>query len=364
MTTFKTTQTPIELSVDNDTLCFGENGLRLTFQRTLRIPDDGKKYPLPPGLGSFPIRRVDDYAHNVPDDWREHGGVFLPMYQREAMWLCFSGPQYKPRAVKVAVGKVCAITGKPWSERLHRKPQDYLVTPPQPWLDGIAAGKGMIRQFVAMPLGLGYTVEGQVTGEERFGGVQLKVFEPEAGLFPDWPPCDRAYDGAFDEEADLCCLSMSSPAAPAFGGGVYRASASPRRRKAGAMGLGAGGKMKQKIYPDPHGIETWDEDNTSRVYVHLVNSDLWREITGENPPSTPVTAKAYAAHGLPWFDLYDEQAPTLNPSTTLGQVKSIKQLDGGASTLPLQDDDPVQVGPVKKLWTKIASGLGVRDGSW
>jgi len=355
----KTEKTPIELTVENNTLCFGDNGLRLTFQRTLRIPDDGKKYPLPPGLGSFPIRRVDDYADRVPDDWREHGGVFLPMYQREAMWLCFHGLHHKPRAVKVAVGKVCAITGKPWSERLHRRPQDYLVTPPQPWLDGIAAGKGMIRQFVAMPLGLGYTVEGQVTGEERFGGVQLKVFEPEAGRFPDWPPCQES----FDEEADLCSLSACAPAAAGFGGGPFRKSAR-RRASAGAMGLGAGGKMKQKVYPDPHGIETWDEDNTTRCYVHLVNSDLWREITGEAPPSTPVTAKAYSAHGLPWFDLYDEQAPTLDPSGALGQVKSIKQLDGDKSTLPLQDDDPVQVGPVKKLWTKIASGLGVRDGRW
>ena len=32
--------------------------LEVTFQRTLRIPDDGKTYPLPPGLGAFPVRRL------------------------------------------------------------------------------------------------------------------------------------------------------------------------------------------------------------------------------------------------------------------------------------------------------------------
>jgi hypothetical protein len=26
------------------------------FQRTLRIPDDERDYPLPPGLGAFPLR--------------------------------------------------------------------------------------------------------------------------------------------------------------------------------------------------------------------------------------------------------------------------------------------------------------------
>ena len=45
----------------NDTLTLGP-GLQVSFLRTLRIPDDGKTYPLPPGMGRFPIRRVDDYA--------------------------------------------------------------------------------------------------------------------------------------------------------------------------------------------------------------------------------------------------------------------------------------------------------------
>jgi hypothetical protein len=42
--------------------------LRIDFQRTLRIPDDGNEYPLPPGLGSFPIEHVDDYKKNLPSN--------------------------------------------------------------------------------------------------------------------------------------------------------------------------------------------------------------------------------------------------------------------------------------------------------
>ena len=61
--------------------------LRIEFQRTLRIPDDGSTYPLPPSLGNFPLRHVDDFAANVPDKWLEHGGVMMPMYQSEALWL-------------------------------------------------------------------------------------------------------------------------------------------------------------------------------------------------------------------------------------------------------------------------------------
>jgi hypothetical protein len=271
------------------------------------------------------------------------------MYQREAMWICFHGQHWKPRAVKVGIGKVCAITGKRWTEQLHHHPQDYLVTPPQPWLDGIAAGRGFIRQFVAMPLGMGYTVEGQVTGEERFGGIQIKVFEPRPGLFPDEPD-EFPFAG---EEVD-CCSAPAPCAAPM----------QKSRRAAGSMGLAAGGRMKQKIYPDPHGVHSWDAGNTARVFVHIVNSELWREITGEEPPATPVTAKSYAAYGLPWFDLYDESMASVPASPVLADVKSIKEKDDETFQHPLQDDEPVDPGRIKRLLLKLAAGVQVRDGDW
>ncbi|HEY7544452.1 MAG TPA: hypothetical protein VID27_06205, partial [Blastocatellia bacterium] len=126
----------LKVTVRQDALQFGD-GFSLTFQRTLRIPDDGKSYPLPPGLGAFPIRKVSDYIDRVPASWREHGGVFMPMYQREAMWINFNARHWKPNAVKVAVGKVNAVSGEAWNQRLLTDREDYLVCPPQPWLDGI-----------------------------------------------------------------------------------------------------------------------------------------------------------------------------------------------------------------------------------
>src|SRR4051812_11808643 len=74
--------------------------VNIVFQRTLRIPDDDKTYPLPPGLGAFPLRHVDDFADSVPSAWHEHGGVMMPMYQSEAMWLCFNGTYDPQRGVQ------------------------------------------------------------------------------------------------------------------------------------------------------------------------------------------------------------------------------------------------------------------------
>src|SRR5262245_25170810 len=156
--------------------------LNIEFQRTLRIPDDGKSYPLPPGLGRFPLRHVDDFARDVTLTWLKHGGVMLPMYQSEALWLRFECPFLADRsasypfAIKVATGKIDAVTGKAWSNGLHRGPQDYLVAPQQPWLDGYCVRKGQIRQFVAMPLGAGYTAEEQITGQAEHGGIQVVVY--------------------------------------------------------------------------------------------------------------------------------------------------------------------------------------------
>ena len=72
---------------------------------------------------------------------------------------------------KVAAGKIDAVTGEPWTNDLSEQPQNYLAVPDQPWLDGFCVGKGLIRQFVAMPLGEGYTAEEQLTGEARHGGL-------------------------------------------------------------------------------------------------------------------------------------------------------------------------------------------------
>ncbi len=81
--------------------------------------------------------------------------------------------------------------------------------------------------------------------------------------------------------------------------------------------------MRQKIYPDPYGIDVWDLDNYGRVTIHIVNSVEYREITGRMPPPTPIDAATYTAHQLPWFDLYDETQGDVDPSKRLTQVKTI-----------------------------------------
>ena len=81
------------------------------------------------------------------------------------------------------LGMSNAVSGKPWAERLRRRPQDYVVAPEQPWLDGYCVEKGRVRQFVAMPLGAGYTAEEQLTGEAEHGGLQIMAYPMKRKVF-------------------------------------------------------------------------------------------------------------------------------------------------------------------------------------
>jgi hypothetical protein len=313
----------LEVIVESNRIIFGD-GLALSFQRTLRIPDDNQTYPLPPGLDQFPILRIEDYADSIPPTWLEQGGVFIPMYQQEALWISFDSREWKPNAVKIGVGMVNAVSGKPWQEELSPDEADYLVCPPQLWLDGINAGEGFIRQFVAMPLGQGYTVEAQVRSEETFGGIQIVVYEPKPGVFPDQPP-----PKAFGMRSKL----------------YTQAPAASEESFSLEMGMGAGGKMKQSIYPDPHGIEVWDPDTYGRIFVHIVNSQAYKKITGNDPPASPVDAKTYTQYGLPWFDLYDDHLGDVAAPETLQNVHSIAQIAAEADSPAMLDDSGVEISP-------------------
>ncbi len=292
---------PVELR--DNTLIFTER-FSLNFQRTLRIPDDGGTYPLPPGLGAFPIYRVRDYADQVPQGWDHANGYFIPMYQREAMWIDFNGAWWKPNAVKIGVGVVNAVSGGEWNLDLDDDPQDYVVAPDQPWLDGIKSGEGTIRQFVAVPLGSGYSVEAQVTGKETDGALRIAVFEPKDGRFPDHPPQNDRY---VLHEQNMSTMKMKMDGA--------------------GMGIGAGGSMKQKVYEDGYGLDTWRQKDPQRVVLYIINSAQFKAITGIEPPATPVDAATYTNYGFPWFDLYDEHKSDLPASGALRDVKSTGELD-------------------------------------
>jgi hypothetical protein len=138
------------------------------------------------------------------------------------MWIRFFGQirdkTHNRYVIRPFVGGVNAISGKPavgdMSSILRslnpakgRPQQDYVVLPDQLWLDGVATAPGVVKQFVATPMlsprqqqmrtatrqvikesrtretfskknsnfELGASVELQITGYDKTGGIQLLV---------------------------------------------------------------------------------------------------------------------------------------------------------------------------------------------
>ena len=306
--------------------------LRISFQRTLRIPNDGHVYPLPPGLGNFPLRHIEDVALGDLEHRKARGGVIMPMFQTDALWLNFRyvhefrTKTLRPRnttveglkvldtrrnvgsysevdlplAIKVGAGKINALTGQKWAPGLQGEPQNYLVTPDQPWLDGFNTGEDQIRQFVATPLGDGQSAEEQLDPASDVGGIQLEIFPMRKAFFR------RLREQKSEGREALMCFSMASVS------------------ECKEMSLGLGGAIHQEIYEDEYGPDVWDLERGQRCFIMIANAQQWMSLTGEAPPLPPLSVEDYKRAGLPWFDHYDGDRKAIEGSAILGALKPVK----------------------------------------
>jgi len=285
--------------------------MEVIFHRTVRVHDGRQPSNLPPSLGRMDLYPVAKYAQRCPDNW-EKEAYFLALHENEAMWMSFR-PFVHPVAMLVGAGGINALTGEKLGITLEK--DNYLVAPPQPWLDGWKDKDGTVYQFVATAYkkGAGLTVAEQLMGEQsKTGAIGIAFFDPKdpsklnakrkpvegrtqsiSGDDFKWNmgECMALYSG---ESAKL-----SAPTAPSAATDHFLGMA---RTTLDEMGIGRGGKIIQKIYPDPHGLDKWEQAPLSTLACYLVNSEAFEEITGEKIPR-PVSSEDYSG---PWFGLQDK----------------------------------------------------------
>ncbi len=279
--------------------------VELEIHRTNVLSMSGGPYALPPSRGTLPIHNVEDYldqqlplawkksGKRLPSSWRARGGVFIPMFEDEAFYIKFRNAGNRGHAIKCAAGKINVISGKPWNDRLQAE-QDYVIVLPhgkksQPYLDGHKCGDLYIRQFMATKRVDMHSVEGELTGKEDHGGLQLMVVQSREDIAI--PPFGNPYH----RHGGVGRWRGQQGGDP-WGRGEWRGSGEEGQQGGSSntdsssmvvdyddtssimseMCLGAGGKMNQTIVPDPEGINAWDQSKNIKVWIHLIDpKDFW-----------------------------------------------------------------------------------------
>ena len=271
----------------------GEARVEFHFERTLRVPDDGETYPLPSGLGRFPMRYVADFEEQPPNEWADEddviklpaewshrGGVIMPVYPSEAMLIAFGEGGY-PCAVKIRASGANAVSGEAWSDELSDSPGDYIVAPPQRWLDGFYIGNDRVRQFVAAR---------QTAAQTAASDIRIVVYPMKKDCFERFMADQRALQLIGPDGAQLASSDEA-------GGEDLR--------------LKLGGRMKEHIYADPHGFDAWDRTAPVICAVTMIEPEQWLKLTHTPPPDPPLTREEYDKSELPWYDEYTPDVPTV-----------------------------------------------------
>ncbi|KAH6868018.1 integral membrane protein [Alternaria rosae] len=361
--------------------------LKISFRRTVRVPDTSESNYLPPNLGAFPLEAVSRHSDNLPKVMVVKSGVFFPMYQSEAMWINFSPVQehMHPYKIKIYVGGVNVVSAEPALEtkatavrrqvRLGKAPadataasplQDYIVVPQQKWIDGVANGDGTVRQFIAMPSNSGTSVEAQITGQEATAGIQIEVTPYKLSSprpFPGEPiqiflkqlngttktfnvtrlePIAnfklriREATGIPTQDMRLIYAGKQLEDARDFDDyRIYKESTIHmvlRLRGAGPpdpsttaqMNLAAGGLIHQVVHADTL-RPNWDVAKTTVFNAQILNASLYEAVTGMRPITRPISHEEYAEHGFPYFKIYEEKSGVYG---TFGVVKSLGEGKG------------------------------------
>jgi hypothetical protein len=301
--------------------------MEVIFHRTVRVPDGRQPSNLPPSLGRMDLYPVEKYAKRCPENW-EKEAYFLALHETEAMWISFRSWAH-PTAMLVGAGGINALTGEKLGITLEK--DNYLVAPPQPWLDGWKDKDGTVYQFVATAYqkGTGVTVAEQLMGEEsKTGAIGIAFFNPKdpSKLKLKHKPIEGYTPSITGDQFEW----QSSEFSPLYSsislklGESAIADEMPMQRVRSAratfdeMGIGRGGKIVQKIYPDPHGLEVWRQEPWTTLACYLVNAEAFEEITGEKIPR-PVSSETYSGN---WFGLQDKEEGDIAGTNKFTGLKS------------------------------------------
>lgn len=224
--------------------------INITFQRT---PQTTASNCLgePSSFGALPLAEMDD-------------AVVVPVASEEAFWLGFEvPPSHPPLCLRISVFNkitVDATTGEPWCDALQSVPQNYLVCPPQPAINGVRDKTGIFKCFAR-----------EVHNPECYYACRsLTIHAIKLTMSAHWQI--RTRSAALEPQRNEMAVGPISHVNATRGGSV--------------------------IHADPIGLSAWDIGNATLTHVILASFDFFKGITGTLPRSLMET-EGYKPRLLP-----------------------------------------------------------------
>jgi hypothetical protein len=85
--------------------------------------------------------------------------------------------------------------------------------------------------------------------------------------------------------------------------------------------------IKQDVRQDTYDPAKWIRGLTLTIPVQILNSAVFRQVTGTEPPDCPISAKTYAEAGFPFFELFEEKPSNISGADAFGSLKSINNIE-------------------------------------
>lgn len=232
--------------------------------------------------------RVDDIP-SAPREWQRSGDLrgiptasYVVGFRRESgLWFDLNALTRLDRdyAVIPSSQGVNGITVEPIGPELvlekfpgatgDNPPQNYMATTGTPeglfWIDGFRGTDGTVRQFV-LTEDVSRGVAAQLIGEARTHSFGFAIFQSVKPRTP--RPTFRRGFGALPP-----IVAEAQSFGATRGGGV-------RTLSAAAPEVGAGAKIRQRIFPDPQDLSYWQPRPVGIIVLHYLWVDELQKLLG------------------------------------------------------------------------------------